>query len=135
MSCTVFLQRFANGTESAVSFREAIDFLAKYGSPGPGDYINEITFPPEEIADDARVIGGPAEGAVLIAFHRPIIDERFRHLVFEAAQTFGFSIYDDFSDVIYVLPRESDAIPQAMSEQFSSIQEFTHALELWPESA
>lgn len=136
MGTTVYLQRFHAGNEAAVPFEAVIEFLENYGTPGVGPYRNEITFRPDEFADDARVIGNEAEGAICVAFHRPIVDDNFRRLVFSAMKKFGFSTYEDAFDTIYVPPGSTADVPVALLEEFTyGVQEVRVADALWAADA
>lgn len=136
MSSTVFLQSFYQGEEVATSFGQVIAFLTKYGKPGIGRYANEVIFPPEEIADLANVVGSEAEGALCIALDRPLINDQFRLFVFEAMQQFGFSVYANTFDWVYVPHGAGDNVPQALLGELShGVQEISTAEQLWPRDA
>ncbi|WP_146095804.1 hypothetical protein [Xanthomonas arboricola] len=134
MSSTVFLHKFHQGREVAIPFDEAIEFLSGYGTPGNGDYRSHVTFPPDEIAEIANVVGDEARGALCIAFNRPFINDQFRTLVFEAMQQFGLTAYEDTFDWVYVLPASDGDVPQALLDELSSgVREVSTAGQLWQE--
>lgn len=134
MSSTIFLHYFHQGRERAVPFKQVLTFLMKYGTPGVGPYSNEIVFPAEQIADTANVVRDGDEDALCIAFNRPVINDQFRQLVFEAMQKFGFSAYEDAFDWAYVLPGSGGDVPQALLEELSDgVQEVQIAAQLWPD--
>lgn len=64
MSSNVFLYKFRQGRELAMPFDEAIELLAGYGTLGNGDYRSHVTFPPDEIAELAHVVGDEVRGAL-----------------------------------------------------------------------
>ncbi|MDQ0040190.1 hypothetical protein [Variovorax boronicumulans] len=133
MSSSIYLHKFHQGKEVAVSFEEVIGFLAKYGTPGVGRYVNEVTFAVNEIAELANVVGSEADGALCIAISRPLIDDQFRQFVFEAMQFFGFSAYEDAFDRAYVLRDGTNDLPHELLTELShGIQEVTRAEQLWP---
>ena len=136
MSSSVFLHKFYQGREVTTSFRQVIDFLGRHGSPGTGQYNNEITFPPEEIGDLASVVGSEIDGALCVAIDRPLINDQFRLFVFEAMQQFGFSAYEDTFDWVYVPLGSSSDVPQTLLEELShGVQEVRAAAQLWPSDA
>lgn len=137
MGTTVFLHRFHQGQEMATPFKQVIVFLEKYGTSGSAGFENEITFPPDEIADLANVIRDQAGDVLCIAFERALIDAQFRGLVFEAMQQFGFAAYEDSFDWVYVIKgTHGDAVPQGLLDELSSgVQEISTMEELWPQQA
>ncbi|MDP9990771.1 hypothetical protein J2W28_001941 [Variovorax boronicumulans] len=90
LSSSIYLHKFHQGKEVAVSFEEVIGFLAKYGTPGVGRYVNEVTFAVNEIAELANVVGSEADGALCIAISRPLINDQFRQFVFEPCNFLDF---------------------------------------------
>lgn len=133
MGVTVYLQRFEQGKDVSVPFDPVLTFLARFAEryDPSGDVV---IFPPGEVAEDARVVGSQTEGALCIAFHRPIIDDQFRGIVFEAMQQFGLHVYDNACDFLYVLSGSSEGIPPALSGEFSEgVREVTHPAHLWPD--
>jgi hypothetical protein len=136
MSSTIYLHKFHQGREVAVSFEQVIGFLAKYGTPGVGRGVNEVTFAADEIAELADVVGSEADGALCIALSRPLINDQFRHFVFRAMQLFGFSAYEDAFDWAYVLhDGANDVPPELLAELSHGIQEVSRAEQLWPSSS
>ncbi|WP_146093467.1 hypothetical protein [Xanthomonas pisi] len=134
MSSNVFLHKFRQGRELAIPFDEAIEFLAGYGTPGNGDYRSHVTFPPDEIAELAHVVGDEVRGALCIEFNRPFINDRFRALVFDAMQKFGLTAYEETFDWVYVLPASAGDVPQALLDELSNgVREVSTAVHLWQE--
>ncbi len=132
MSFTVYLQRFHEGADVPVPFASLIAFLSQYGTPGNDAFAGEFVFP-DELADDASVIGNDEQGASCIAFHRPVIDDRFKRLVLSAMTQFGLSAYDDGCEWLFMPPGESGHAPAAMLEELANGTREVHGLDdLWP---
>lgn len=133
MGSTAYLHKFVNGREETAPFDRVIAFLSEYGTAGQGSYVNEIVFPHDTIAELATIVGDAAEGASCIAFDRPLIDDQFRYLVFEAMRRFDLSAYLDTFDLLYVLPGRSIDPPQALlSELSGGVREVAAPHQLWP---
>lgn len=84
MATTVFFQKFRQEEEIAIPFEDAMSFLSTYGIVGKGSGGYEVTFPPDEIADVANLVGSEREGILCIGVERPVHGDSFRDFAFEA---------------------------------------------------
>jgi len=117
MTTTVFLQKFSQGEEVAIPFEKIIPFLSKYGVIGKGIGGYEVTFPPDEIADVANIVGSEHEGVLCIGIERPVYGDSFRDFAFEAMQQFGLTFFDDALEDIYVVATNIDDIPKHILDE------------------
>ncbi|RRW42278.1 hypothetical protein EGJ52_17100 [Pseudomonas luteola] len=117
MTTTVFLQKFSQREEIAIPFEEIMPFLSKYGVIGKVSGGYEVTFPPDEIADVANIVGSEYEGVLCIGIERPFYGDSFRDFAFEAMQQFGLTFFDDALEDIYVVDTNIDDIPRHILEE------------------
>ena len=133
MATTVFLQKFTQGEEIAIPFEETMSFLSKYGVIGKGSGGYEVTFPPDEIADVANIVGCEHEGILCIGIERPVYGDSFRDFVFEAMQQFGLTFFDDALEDIYIVNSSGIAdIPgQILEESENGVTVISSKGEIW----
>lgn len=136
MGMTVYLQKFVHQQEAHVVFEEMHDFLTSFAAQSREQGEGEIVFAPDQVADYASITGDPTSGASLVAFHRPIVDDSFRDLIFEAMQTFELCAYDDVGEFIFSLASSDRHIPVELLEGMScSVKVVRSPAELWPADA
>ena len=134
MGTTVFLQKFVGGEEVTVPFGPVVEFLSKYGTPGRGLGSVEVTFPPDEIAEVANVIGDEKSGVTCLGLERPVFGDCFRQFAFEAMEKFGFAFFDDSLDSVYVLNCGIEDFPEPIRlESENGIKRIANFREIWPE--
>ncbi|WP_415755713.1 hypothetical protein [Pseudomonas leptonychotis] len=133
MSTTVFLQKFEQGAEVPLPFEEVINFLSNYGVIGKGDGGYEVTFPPDEIADVANLVGTEQEGIFCIGIERPVYGDSFRIFAFETMQKFNLTFFDDALEDIYVTAHRISDIPSnILEESQNGATVITSNSQIWP---
>jgi hypothetical protein len=136
MGMTVYLQKFVLQQEAPIAFRDIHDFLSSVAEPNREQGECDIVFAPDRVADYASITGDPVSGALLVAFHRPIVDDSFRDLIFEAMHTFELCAYDDVGDFIYSIVSSAQDIPAELIEGMAcSVKVVESPVELWATDA
>ncbi|AYN96960.1 hypothetical protein EAW52_25030 [Pseudomonas sp. LTJR-52] len=98
-----------------------MSFLSAYGVVGKGSGGYEVTFPPDEIADMANLVGSEHEGIFCIRVERPVYGDSFREFAFKAMQKFGLILFDDALEDIYIINTSSIAdIPSQILEEIEN---------------
>lgn len=133
MSTTVYLQKFEQGAELPLPFEEIINFLSNYGAIGKGDVGYEVTFPPDEIADVANLVGTEQEGIFCISIERPVYGDSFRAFAFKTMQKFNLILFDDTLEDIYITAHRISDIPlNILEESQNGATIITSNSQIWP---